>query len=77
MRAERFQLVSPQTAVVFPVGGVFHAQAGPATCVGAPYAVTTRARLRPGPHTITIEFELADGASLSITFTLNVVPGHG
>jgi hypothetical protein len=77
IHTERFQLVSPQTRVVFPQGAIFDAKAGRATFVGAAYAATMRGRLSPGRHTLKIEFVRADGTLSTTTRTLEVVRGHG
>jgi hypothetical protein len=76
IHTERFQLVSPQTPVVFPDGAIYDAEAGPATLVGAAYAATPRERLRPGRHTLTVEFVRADGTSSLSRRTLDVVRGR-
>jgi hypothetical protein len=76
IHTERFQLVSPQTPVVFPEGAIFDAEAGPATFVGTAYAATTRRRLHAGRHTLTIEFVRADGTSSVTTRTLDIVRGR-
>ena len=77
IHTEFFQLVSPQTPVVFPLGAIYDAEAGPATFVGVAYAATLRGRLSPGRHTLKIEFVRADGTTSTTTRTLEVVRGHG
>jgi hypothetical protein len=77
IHTERFQLVSPQTRVVFPAGAIYDAAAGPATFVGAAYAATLHGRLSPGRHTLKIDFVRPDGTRSTTTRTLEVVHGHG
>jgi hypothetical protein len=73
---ERFEVISRQGNVVFPEAAIFDAEPGPATFVAADWVATTRHRLRPGQHTITLEIELID-ETLTQVVTLNVLPRRG
>jgi hypothetical protein len=76
VHSARVEVISRQGHVVFPEGAIFDAEPGPATFVAGDWIATTRHRLRPGTHTITLEIELAE-ATLTQVVTINVLPRHG
>jgi hypothetical protein len=76
IRKPRFELISPQRAVVLPENNFLGVPAGPATIVAHAWAALVK-KLRPGQHTVTVVVTDIEGVTTTATAFIEVVRrGH-